>query len=79
MLFGAAIGTLSGCLTAILQTRSTKFERLSVWALLWRLSASKFVALGMGRFIVIGQMLRQLGNCRAVLRMCTAMSFQRNY
>jgi len=40
----------------------------------WRLSTSKFATLGTGRFIIIGQMLRQWGNCRAALRMCTAMS-----
>jgi hypothetical protein len=64
IVFGAVIGTLTGWWTAVLETRSTKVEGLSVWPrLLWRLPALIFAAPGIGGLFVVGQMLREYGNC----------------
>lgn len=64
IVFGAVIGTLTGWWTEILETRSPKVKGLPLGPrLLWRLPALIFAAPGIGGFIVVGQMLRQYGDC----------------
>jgi len=64
MIFGTVIGTLTGFWCAILESRSDKDEELSWWRrFLLRLPPLIFAAPGIGGYIVVGQMLRQYGNC----------------
>jgi hypothetical protein len=65
MIFGFVIGTLAGWFTSVMEFRTKKGIGFSKWVrfLGKMLFAMVFAAPGIGGFIVVGQMLREYGNC----------------